>query len=68
MGKSDWPRAAMEREGGMRSWFDKLTTNGGMHRSNDLLMLRRKPVVEGLELRLRRRLAAFDCHCLARTT
>ena len=26
--KSDWPRAAMERDGGMRPWFDKLTTNG----------------------------------------
>ena len=28
--KSDWPRAAMERAGGMRSWFDRLTTNGSM--------------------------------------
>ena len=26
--KSDWPRAAMERARGMRSWFDRLTTNG----------------------------------------
>ena len=66
--KSDWPRAAIEREGGVRSWFDKLTTNGGMRRSNELLMRRIKPVVEGLELGLRRRLAAIDCHCRARTT
>ena len=29
--KSDWPRAAMERAGCMRSWFDKLTTNGRMN-------------------------------------
>ena len=56
--KSDWPRAAIEREGGMRSWFDKLTTNGRMHRSNELLMRRIKPVVEGLQLGLWCRLAA----------
>ena len=68
IGKSDWPRAAIEREGGMRSWFDKLTTNGGMHRWNELLMLRIKPVVEGLELGLRRRLPAINCHCRASTT
>ena len=58
----------MEREGGMRSLFDKLTTNGRMHLSNELLMLRIKPVVEGLELGLRRRLPAIDDHCRARTT
>ena len=46
--KSDWPRAAIEREGCMRSWFDKLTMDGGMHRSNELLMRRINPVVEGL--------------------
>ena len=34
IGKSDWPRAAIEREGGMRLWFDKLTTNGGMQSSS----------------------------------
>ena len=66
--KSDWPRAAMERVGGMRSWFDKLTTNGRLHRSNELLMRRIKPVVEGLELGLWRRLHAIDCHCRASTT
>ena len=65
---SDWPGAAIERVGGMRSWFDKLTTNGRLHRSNELLMRRIKPVVEGLELGLRRRLATIDCHCRARTT
>ena len=68
IGKSDWPRAAMERALRMQSWFDKLTTNGGMHRSNELLMRRIKPVVEGLELGLRRGLAAIDCHCRASTT
>ena len=52
----------------MRSWFDKLTTNGGVHRSNELLMRRIKPVEEGLKLGLRRRLAAIDCHCRASTT
>ena len=66
--KSDWPGAAMERVGGMRSWFDKLTTNRHLYRSNELLMRRIKPVVEGLELGLRRRLAAIDCHCRASTT
>ena len=66
--KSDWPRAAVERVGGMRSWFDKLTTNGRLHRSNELLMFRIKPVVEGLELGVRRRLPAIDCHCRASTT
>ena len=60
--KSDWPGAAMERVGGMRSWFEKLTTNGGLHRSNELLMRRIKPVVEGLELGVWRSLAAIDCH------
>ena len=39
-----------------------------LNRSNELLMRRFKPVVEGLELGLRRRLAAIDCHCRARTT
>ena len=68
IGKSDWPRVAMERVGGMRSWFDKLTTNGCLHRSNEVLMLRIKPVVEGLELGLRRRFSAIDCHCRASTT
>ena len=68
IGKSDWPRAAMERVGGMRSWFNKLTTNGSLHGSNEPLMLRIKPVVEGLELGLWRRLAVIDCHCRARTT
>ena len=38
--------------------FDKLRANGGMHRSNELLTRRIKPVVEGLELGRRRRLAA----------
>ena len=66
--KSDWPRAAMERVGGMRSWFDKLTTNGRLHRLNELLMLQFKPVVKGLELGLRRGLAAIDRHRRARTT
>ena len=66
--KSDWPRAAVEREGCMRSWFDKLTTNGGLHLSNALLMRWIKPVVEGLELGLRRRLPAIDCHCRTSTT
>ena len=66
--KSDWPRAAVEREGGRRSWFDKLTTNGGMHRSNERLMRRVKPVAEGLKQGLRRRLAVIDCHFRASTT
>ena len=66
--KSDWPRAAIERAGGMRSWFDELTTNGRMHRSNELLMRRIKPVVEGLELGLRSGLPVRDGHCRASTT
>ena len=41
---------------------------GGLRRSNELLMRRIKPAEEGLELGLRRGLFAIDCHSRASTT